>query len=482
MPIAITKLPGLYSQVDNRLAGANLSVLPYRILLIGQKTNAGTAAADTPVRVGSPQEAATLFGAGSMLALMAAASFASAPVIETWALPLADNGAGVAAVGSITLTGTATGAGAINAYIGGQRVQVAVAAGNTAAALATALAAAAGAVTSLPSAAAVDGSVNTKVNFTARNKGELGNTIDIRLNYGGETLPPGISATIVNSTGGSGNPVLTTAIAALGDSWFQVWAMPYLDSTTLAAIEAELASRFDTPREIPGHAFACTTGAVNTMVGVGAARNSPHVTIVASYLEPMPAFCKAAETAAIAAFYAEQDPGYPIHTRPYTYCLPGDQTQRMTRADRTALLNNGIATTVVDRGGVMRTERLRTTYQTNALGAPDSSYLDVEPLFTLMYLRYDWRNYMSAKYAVAKLGADGRRYASNQIVLTPNLAKAEAVNRGRLWESIALIEEMDAASVTVVRNALDPNRIDMVLMPDLINQLRVLATTFAFRI
>src|SRR5690606_32937751 len=53
---------------------------------------------------------------------------------------LADNSAGVHAEGSVTFTGTATAAGSISFYVGGQLVQVAVAVGDTAATIAAALA------------------------------------------------------------------------------------------------------------------------------------------------------------------------------------------------------------------------------------------------------------------------------------------------------------------------------------------------------
>lgn len=482
MGIPNTRVPGSYTQIDNSLATSNLYPLPYKILHVGQKTSAGSAPANTPVRATTAAEASALFGPGSMLALMAEASFASNPSGETWFLPLDDNGAGVAAVGSLALGGAATSAGTLNAYIGGQLVQIPITAAQVLSTAATALVAACSAIPSLPVTAAVDGVVNTKVNFTAKNKGELGNTIDIRVNYNGELTAAGVSTTVVSMTGGTTSPTLTAAIAALGDTWFHVLGFPYADATSLTAIETELASRFDTPREIEGHAFACAIGTVGSLGSLGDSRNSPHLTIVAAVKEPMPAFCKAAETAAIAAYWAEQDPALPIQTRAYAYCLPAVQGQRLTRTERGLLLRDGIATTTVDAGGIMRTERLVTTYQTNGAGAPDLSYLDVETLLTLMFIRHDWKNYSANKYAVAKLADDGKRYATTQRIITPTLAKAEVINRARAWEEQGLIESLAASDVTVVRNSTDNNRLDITMSPNIINQLRVLASVIAFRI
>ncbi|WP_415427284.1 hypothetical protein, partial [Staphylococcus borealis] len=100
-----------------------------------------------------------------------------------WYLPVADDGGASAATGSITFGGPANGAGVLNLYIAGQLVTVAVAAGATAATIATAAQAAIAAAIDLPVSAAVDGGVAGKVNLTAKNKGLVGNDIDLRANY-----------------------------------------------------------------------------------------------------------------------------------------------------------------------------------------------------------------------------------------------------------------------------------------------------------
>ncbi|HMU65549.1 MAG TPA: phage tail sheath C-terminal domain-containing protein, partial [Cellvibrionaceae bacterium] len=64
----------------------------------------------------------------------------------------------------------------------------------------------------------------------------------------------------------------------------------------------------------------------------------------------------------------------------------------------------------------------------------------------------------------------------------PNLAKAEVINRARAWEEAALIESLAVEDVTVTRNAQDNNRLDILLSPNIINQLRVLASVIAFKL
>jgi phage tail sheath gpL-like len=478
------RVPGVYSEIDSSRAIRGVQLLQYRMLLLGQLLAAGTADALTAVRVTSVEQARTLFGAGSMLAIMVEAALASNPVTELWCMPLDDNASGVAAAGSLKFTGAPTEAGTVSLYIGGKKVQIAAATTDTPAALATALAAAITAATNLPVTAAVDGTDTAQVNITARNKGEAGNGIDIRLGYFGEALPAGLIATIVAATGGTGNPDITDAIAALGDSWFQAIAMPYTDAANLTLLETELTSRFGPMREIEGHAFAAARGTHSALGTLGDGRNSPHLSIVSAADEPMPPFAKAAETAAIAAYYASIDPARPLQTLPYAYCLPAAEADRFTVEERNLLLFDGIATTDVDAGGVMRVERMVTTYKTNAAGADDAAYLDVETLFTLMTIRHDWRDYIRLKYPRHKLANDGTRFGPGQAVVTPNVIKAEAVSKFREWENIGLVEGFDQfkADLIVERNASDPNRLDVLLPPDIVNGLRVVANLIQFRL
>jgi phage tail sheath gpL-like len=76
-----------------------------------------------------------------MLHRMALAYFANNRFTETWIGVLADNGAGVAATGTITITGPATASGTISLYLGGVLVSTAVANGDVQNTIATNLAA-----------------------------------------------------------------------------------------------------------------------------------------------------------------------------------------------------------------------------------------------------------------------------------------------------------------------------------------------------
>lgn len=477
--------PGVYSEIDNSQAVRGPQSIQYRRLIIGQKLAAGTAVAEQLVRVTSAAQADTLFGAGSMLAGMVRAAFAQDTYTELQVMPVADNAAGAVATGSITFTGPATASGTIHLMIGGREVDVGVTSGDAATAIATAAVAAITAASDMPVVSVVDGTTPSKVNLTSRHKGEAGNTIDVRANYyDGQALPAGVTATIVQLTGGTGNPDLSNALAALGNEWFHTWAIPYTDSATLADVKTELADRFAWDREIEAHAWTAVRGTQGSLGTLGDSHNSPHLDIVMANDEPMPAYEKAAETMAIAAYYLSIDPARPVQNLPYKWCLPPAAADRFTNEERNLLLFDGIATTKVDAGGVMQVERLITTYKTNSAGAPDISYLDVETLFTLMFIRHDWRDYVNRKYPRHKLANDGTRYGLGQPVVTPVVMKAEAIAKFREWEELGLVENIDDFKANLIseRNVSDPNRLDMLLPPDLVNQLRIVANKIQFRL
>src|ERR671929_346203 len=144
------RVPFVAAEFNNSQAQQGPALLAYRALLIGQKVAAGTAAANALYKVTSADQVLTLAGRGSMLHRMAMKFFANNKVTEAWIGVLADNGAGVAATGTITVTGPATAAGTISLYLGGELVQVAVASGDVQNTIATNIAAAITANLDLP--------------------------------------------------------------------------------------------------------------------------------------------------------------------------------------------------------------------------------------------------------------------------------------------------------------------------------------------
>lgn len=482
IPIDI-RTPGQFIEFDSSRALRGLPAIAHKVLVIGQRLAAGTVAAGVPTRILSAAQAEDAFGRGSMLSAMLAAFKAANDSTDVTAIALDDLGAGAAAAGSVTFTGPATAAGTLNLYIGGLRLQVGVTAGMTAAQLATAVAAAITAATQLPVSAAVDGVDTAKVLITARHKGEAGNDIDLRANYAlGELLPAGVTATFVAMTGGTGNPDIATAIAAMADAQYHTVVTAYTDATNLTALETELANRWGPMVQLEGHAFAAAAGTHAELITLGDSRNSPHLTIVAAGSSPTMPWVWAAVCGAVDAF--EPDPARPRQTLLLTGLLPPAPAARFTRAERDLLLHDGIATTTVDAGDLVRVERFITTYQESANGEADASYLDVTTIRTLAYLRASLRARIALRFPRHKLADDGTLFAPGQAVATPKVIKAEILHLFREWESAGLVEGFDQfkADLIVERNATDPNRVDALIPPDVVNQLRDFAGLIQFRL
>ncbi len=476
------RAPIFTAEFDNSRASQGPALLTYKGLIIGQRTSAGTAAANTFVRVTSAYQAMLAGGRGSQLHRMAIAWFASNKGTEVYLGVLDDNGAGVLATKTITVSGTATAAGTLSVYVGGEIVQVAVASGAANTVVATALEAALDLALDLPVVASVSTNV---VTLTALNKGVAGQDLDVRVNYQyGDALPAGITVAIANAVSGITNPVLTTLIANMGDTWYHVIAHPYTDSTSLTALETELASRFGAARMIDGLAVTSAVGSAATLATLGNTRNSPHNCIVAQPgSSPVTQPCEfAAETAALLAKYGSIDPARPFQTLAYSHAKAPAEADLFDYNERNLGLYDGVAASKVVAGGVVTIDRIITTYKTNAGGADDVSYLDANTMLTLMYLRYSWRNRMVSRYPRHKLGSDTARVASGQAIITPLIAKGEALAWFRDMEDLGLVENFEQfkADLVVERNNLDVNRLDFLLSPDLMNQLVVGATKFLF--
>lgn len=481
IPVSL-RTPGTYVEFDSTRAAQGLPVMPQKILVLGQKLAAGTALANTPVVVNSPAEAVTLFGRGSQLARMFAKLKAANALTETWAIPMADNDAGVAATKTITITGPATSAGTLALLIAGDLVPVGVASAASATTVATAIAAAVNAALDLPVTAT---SALGVVTLTARQKGENGNDIDVRVNYRqGEVTPAGLTVAVANVTAGAGNPDVTAALAAIGDTWFNTWVVAWNDDANVDLIDTDLAERWGPLHPIDALAFAGARGTQGALATLGGARNGPHVAIMGAKASPTSPCEWAAVYGAVAAYYGGIDPNRPLQTLTLPGVLPPAPTDRFTRAEREALLHDGISTFVVDSGGAVLIERAITTYQTNAQGVEDIAYLDVEPRRLLSYLRYSVIARISTKYPRHKLANDGTAVGAGLAVVTPSTLRAELIGLAKEWEEAGYVENIDAfkSGLIVERDASDRDQVNALIPPDLVNAFRKSANKIQFQL
>ena len=480
MTIPALRVPFVYVEFDSSRAFQGPAILKYKVLLIGQRTSTGSVAELVLKTLTSADKAAEYFGNGSMLHRMAIAYFANNKITETYAIALDDGGSGVAATGTFAITGPATADGIMVFYIAGKRIPITVTSGDTATDIGDALAAAVTADTSLPVTGA---NVTGTVTLTAKNKGEAGNDIDMRTNYySSEIYPAGCGCVVTAMSSGATNPDIQDVIDVLGDTWYNIFICPINDATNMTAMEAELVDRFGYARMIDGLYITSKTGNLATLSTYGNARNSPHVVCmhsqkVACYIGDF-----VGALGGKIALEGEIDPARPFQTLELTGMLAPGDTERFTNAENDTLLYDGIATFQVDQTNKVRIQRAITMYQTNDAGAADIAYLDANTLLTLMYLRYDFRTAIMTKYARAKLADDGTNFGAGQQFITPKIGKAEAISKFRQWESLGLVENATQFITDLIceRNESDPNRLDWILPPDLVNQFRVGGVTIQF--
>lgn len=480
------RVPLFYAEVDNSMANSGGSSL--RRLIVGQvNDDADSDEIGRLVLVSKTSDAKDIGGTGSMLAAMHARWRAIDVAGEVWCLPLKVT-TGATATATVTVTGSVATAGLVNLYVAGQRVRADAVVGASAEAVAASLAAAVNAAIDLPVTATADAGV---VSLQAKFKGELGNDIQVQLNRlgraNGETTPAGLTVVATAMTNGAGTPAVSAALAALGDEAFEFIAQPWNDADTLDAWKTAMddsAGRWSWAKQLYGHVYSAQRGTLGQLVAAGRLRNDPHVSVHGFERGvPQPAWEVAAAWAARTAVFISADPARPTQTGALTGIDPAQASDRFTLTERQSLLTSGVATAVYN-GGSYRIERAVTTYQRNAYGQPDDSYLDSETLHQSAYVIRYLRSVITSKYGRHKLANDGTRFGPGQAIVTPKVIRGELIAAYGALEREGIVENAEAFNqyLIVERDPKNPNRLSVLFPPDLVNQLRVFALLYQFRL
>lgn len=480
------RVPLFYAEMDNSAANSASSVM--RRLIVAQVND--DASADEIgqlVLVPSVSLAKSIGGQGSMLAAMYEIWRKADPVGEVWCLPL-KLATGVVAEATVTVTGTATESGLLSLYVGGVRVQAPVTAAATAAQVASALAVQVNAKVDLPVTAAAQGG---EVTLTCKWKGESGNDIAVQLNRlgktNGEVTPAGLSVAVVEMASGAGTPDQVNALAALGDEPFEFICMPWTDTTSLEAWKLAMddsAGRWSWAKQLFGHVYSAKRGTIGTLVAAGQARNDQHVTVQGVERGvPQPVWLVAAALAARTASFISADASRPTQSGAMPGIDPAPASERFTLTERQSLLSYGIATAYFE-GGSLRIQRSITTYQKNAYGQPDNSYMDSETMHQSAFIIRRMQGVITSKYGRHKLANDGTRFGAGQPIVTPSTIRGELIAQYGKLEDEGHVEnaEMFAAHLIVERDSNDPSRVNVLFPPDYINGLRIFALLNQFRL
>jgi phage tail sheath gpL-like len=488
---ATFKVPLVNIEIDPSQAGTPTE--PRDALLTDYKIAAGTAVADAIVAVGDQLTADTLFGAGSPLARMFKKFFNINRGTPIRCLPITPPSSGTAATGTVSVSAAPTAAGTLAFYIAGQKISVGVSASDTTANVATKINTAIGLVADLPVTCSVSTSTLT---LTSKWKGITGNDIRVEDSIlgpnGGEVLPTGLAFTYPANnilSGGAGVPDWTAAIAAVGDSPFEYVGLGHTDSNSLAVWGAEYgfadSGRWGWLRASYGVIFSALRGTYSALIAAGPNNNYPTISAMSvDKLSPSPIWEWVGSYTGRAAQGLNADPARPLQSLTLAGIIPAPYSSRFSKTEANALAQVGLAIQMTLADNVPVIMREQTMYQKNSLAVADNAYELVTTMTTLATVLRRLKQVATNRYPRHKLANDGTPVAPGQAIVTPKDIKAmialEYLELQR--EGLVENEKLFRTNLVCERSTIDPNRVDVLFPPDLINQLRNLSILAQFRL
>ncbi|EOM8406035.1 phage tail protein, partial [Klebsiella variicola] len=165
--------------------------------------------------------------------LMVVAAINTYAYLDLTVIGVSDAAAGLAAAGTLTITGPASSQGVVSLWVGNTRVDVAVSAADTATAIAAAMKTAIDNQPELPVTAAVAAGVLT---LTAKNKGAAGNGIRLRA----KTTATGTTTAVAAMADGDIDPDIAPALANVVAAGHNIIISPFATQATLTTLRTHL--------------------------------------------------------------------------------------------------------------------------------------------------------------------------------------------------------------------------------------------------
>ncbi|THA10499.1 phage tail sheath subtilisin-like domain-containing protein [Rodentibacter pneumotropicus] len=447
--------PGVYTEYNSRNAVSTLPNNEQNVLIVAPMLG-GDTAFSTPTPIYSDADAKNAFGAGSWAHLMARVAIQNNAMISLTAIGLKDNEAGVAATGSVTLSGTASNAGVLKVMIGGVDYAVAIAKAETAANIAVRLNAVINAGEYCPVTAAVD---EATVTLTAKCKGEIGNEIEVSA----KITATDMAVNVTTFANGAENADLSAALASVAGEHYHVIISPFADDKNAKALREHLESVASPMEKKPGVGVLGWRGSMASGTTYTGKINHERVTV---------GWYKGAveSNALIAAGYGaiiagEEDPAKPLNTLEVKGLTPVDATETPLKTEVNQALFHGLTPIMVVNNRV-QIVRAITTYTKSPANVDDPAWLDLTTIRTLDFTRKAIEQRIALRFPRAKLSKR-----------TPPRVRSEILDVLYRLESQEILENVDANKdkLLVVRNGQDPNRLDTAIPADVVNGLHVVA-------
>lgn len=451
--------PGIYSEFNTRMAVSSLPTNEQEVLIIAPMTTLSAQEFTAPLRVYSDFESAEAFGYGSWAHLMTRIAIKNNPYIRLSVIGLKDHSAGIAAVGSVTIVGTATTQGVITVAIANVDYQIAVATGETAENLAVRLAAVINAEKDGVATATAEGGIIT---LTAKCKGEIGNGISLEY----KNTASDISLSGQAFTGGETNADLADALSSIAGNHYHIIISAFNDNKNAKALREHLetvSSPIEKKRGLGVLGYNGTMSAGSTFT-----EGLNHERLTCGWYKGA-----TDSVALIAAGYGaviagEEDPARPLNTLEVKGLAEVGETQTPTWNEANQALFHGLTpiTVVNHRVQIMRAI---TTYTKNATNTDDPSWLDLTSIRSMDYTAKAIEQRLALRFPRSKLTS---RKGNN----VPQKVRSEILDVLYRLENADILENIDAnkGNVIVERSNVDVNGLDTAIPADVVNGLHVI--------
>jgi phage tail sheath gpL-like len=467
--------------IENKFkkGGKSTSYVPMRIALLGQYLAAKSPVNNVAVTgMTSADDVAALAGYGSQAHVLAKKLFGamgSVPALVDW-FPIADGT--TAQVYTITFVGVASTSGVWRVYINGKRYELPVATSDAIATQATNLAALITAdldcpFTAVPTAGAVA--------LTAKWKGLSSAGLTVTKNYyaADVNLIPGTTTmTIVNTTAGATDPVLTTAIGNFANVNYTMMLSGLNDATAAAAYEAAWTARIDPTVKKPVFGVMGYTDTRANFLTALASRNNPGSVYFPVEGSPNWHGEIAAELVGMMAVSANADPARPFKNLIFPTILPSvPMGSGWTYAQAQAVELAGGSAFHVTASGQVKTWDVLTTYKTNAGGAVDISWRYACTITNTQQKEYDLDQMLASSPFDRALIVDDTSLSSKEYALSPKKVAAFFLDKFEQWNIQAWSFNLDLmrASLTTEIDSGNPGRINVEFTDYVTSGLRIVA-------
>lgn len=382
------RVPGPQTEYNSSLANQGLPANARKIVVLGQKTSAGTGTDNVIYKTFSSADFDTYTGVGSQAALCGKALYKTHRNVDVSVVGIPD-AAGTPAAGTITVANIPTTSGNIEFWIGNVYVQVAVESGDAVNDIAAAINTALQAKQHLMSM--TFGVSDAVVTGTARNDGTHGNDVSIAYKNNGITTT---TFTVVQPVSGATDSDITAALAAILPGDFNVIISCLNDATNLALLKTHL-NTLSSPTEgrpaIGVYGYVGVQATIETLAGT--TMNSKHM--IVGYLPYTDTtenghslICEIAGS--LGALMASQpnQPSKPFNTLPLLGIAAPHIDNRLTRTEQESCFENGVTPLVVNASEVVTISRAISNYTLNAASVPDGAYLDINTILCLNRVRF----------------------------------------------------------------------------------------------